>query len=258
MKPSFFLSRALLAAAALCACGGAVAATAGSMSVTGVQFQIIDLTPHDGIDAGISFTSFYGNVSTSVSNLSTWSFPSDRQDTNGELINSATVVDRDRATASLSEAGGLHLGVERHDSAAGKITAGSKGYSAYTFVLAPNTKLIVTGNAQIRNDVSGPWADNPYKGHNLFNLLTLTIQSYGWTEDKWEQRFRSGVRGAESVDFDEQFSLSASNTSGVGKEMRFSTSAILTAANPVPEPATYAMFGLGLMMLGAIARRKRG
>lgn len=251
------LSRALIAAAMMSACGGAVAATAAGISVTGMQFQIIDLTPDDGVSAGISFTGFTGHATTSAWNPSTWTFLSDQQYSNGELINSSTAMGRDQGKVAISEAGGLHVDVERHDSAAGKISVGAQGSSSYSFVLAPNTKLILTGNARIRNDVSGPRPDNPYEGHTVFNLLRLTLKMYGYTVDQEETRFVSGKLGPESVDIDDPFSLSASNSSGAGKQMWFNTTAILSGVSPVPEPATYAMFGVGLLMLGGLARRKR-
>ncbi|NHZ87603.1 PEP-CTERM sorting domain-containing protein [Massilia sp. CCM 8733] len=256
MHAFFTFSRALIATAAMAACGGAVAATTGSISVTNVQFQIIDLTPDDGISAGISFTGFTGHATSLASNHSTWTFPSDQQYTKGDLITSTTALGRDRGTSAISQAGGLHLDVERHDSA-DKTSVGAKGSTSYGFVLAPNTKVIVTGSAQIKNDVSGPLPDNAYKGHKAFNLLRLTLRSYSHTLGKYEKTFSSGVVGPELVDIDDQFSLSTSNTGGADKELWFNTSAILSGANPVPEPATYAMFGVGLLMLGAMARRKR-
>ena len=238
------LSRTLLAAAscatALCLAGPASAQQMLSVNFDLFKYQLVDLTPGDGIAPGISFydsaltaSAFsydspygYGVPRTSITNTANSSISFTSHDSGSTLITGVSPTD------------GLALLYIRQGSA--NLTTSS----LTGFTLAPNTQVTIEIRG-ILSELNGP-------GVNSSGSLTAIGRLYpngGMTE----------YAKSLSTDAGEEYGMLSlvlgSGANAVNGSVEF-RSELWAQVTPVPEPATTAMLIGGLGLVGALARRR--
>ncbi|NHZ83562.1 PEP-CTERM sorting domain-containing protein [Massilia sp. CCM 8695] len=139
-------------------------------------------------------------------------------------------------------------------------SVGTRGYAngdvrqIMSLTVAPRTQLIYTGYGEVSMSDAAQYGGAAFFGNAV---ATVTFGDQVWANGMMQDAMGhtdSGVRG-------EGFYLSFYNNTDTEKytsvTLNILTRATFIAAAPVPEPATYAMFGLGTLMVGAMARRQR-
>ncbi|NRR33859.1 PEP-CTERM sorting domain-containing protein [Oxalobacteraceae bacterium] len=112
-----------------------------------------------------------------------------------------------------------------------------------------------TLNGHVDGSVTRYGSGNFFGGSNV--IVTLTMGNWGDTLGQYKKElvlneFENGGS------YSENFNLFYANDSDVAVELAISFAAHAGAdtVTPVPEPSTYAMLGMGLLMVGALARRR--
>ncbi|NHZ90678.1 PEP-CTERM sorting domain-containing protein [Massilia sp. CCM 8733] len=233
--------------------GGALAAPALKVgaSISKPGMTVIDLTPDDGQAAAYRF---HDTASSRLDASLTVPAPSWTQTESAssgkfELIDATALYGTSASASSAGQWGNLRTDIQLDDS------VGHRGAGAGN--VTQTMTVLVTAHTQLVFSAYGEVAIDNRAGTSYGNAVTTVYfggeywvrgmqQGAGWND--------SGVRG-------ETFSMSyVNNTSTeqyVTLNMNILTRAVYQASSPVPEPASYAMFGLGALMVGAAARRRR-
>ena len=251
---------ARLAAVALTlACGTAVAAPgiSASAAISHVQLGVIDLTPNDGQAAGYSTYRFLDEQASGLSlpddhvNLFQPSYMSDSPKHTGVAYG-----DSYAQTSSNGAIGEMQ--VAAHLQAAygpsGQLDASGTSQQRLWVTLQPHTAFYVSGHYDLRGaEIGNP--DKYYSGRAVAQVSLLVNQDKTRFSDIL---YLPGGRSSASDDF----WLGYANTSDRESEVLLdfsivaSTYAWAPAIPPVPEPDSYLMLGAGLLLLGAIGRRR--
>lgn len=240
------LSRTMAAAAsfaaALCLAAPASAQSQVSVYYDNFDYTLVDLTPDDGIDPGISF---YG--STITASASTYDSPYGLGTPRSTITDSATYG---RVEFAISDGGSSLTGGYSPTSGSATLFVGHgsaniAASSIDTFVLAPNTQITFEVRG-ILNELNG------FGGNAAANLTAIGMLYLKSGTTEYTSSLSTGAG-------DVYDTLSVVVHSGAEEvygtlEYRSDLSAQVT---PVPEPATTAMMIGGLGLVGALARRRR-
>ncbi|MDQ1922740.1 PEP-CTERM sorting domain-containing protein [Massilia pseudoviolaceinigra] len=225
-------------------------------AVSNSRLTVIDLTPDDGQAAGYTFL---GSGNSSVD--ATIESPSNSLNRNdaahSHLLASiaATVAyGASTSSSSASQFGEVRADVQVHDNVGHRGNAMGNVVQSTTLLIAPHTQVIYSGYGEVSMSDAGQKGPPSFFGEAV---TTVYFGSEVWIRGMG-QGFAghndSGIRGGE-------FSMSFFNHGDTAEYaflgVNLVTRALYQAPSPVPEPATYAMFGLGALMVGAMARRRR-
>jgi hypothetical protein len=224
-----------------CAAQSALAQHTAGVTVGHLGYQLIDLTPDDGIAPWIGVTSYATQAYASI------------YDQDGKQID-ATRIEHLGSAGFDNGYASLHADA-REDSAAIQLALYS-GYGfaaadrAFRFTLAPHTPVMFCVDADMWARAEAPGVSWPTALAELYGSLP------GFNDD--EQfistfRLEDGARqGALSV-------TASSQEEWVTGRLAFTAYAVAEShAAPVPEPGAYGMLLGGLAVLTAIGRPRRG
>lgn len=247
-----------LPAAALFVClslAGASAHAAKNISVgaslSNASMTVIDLTPDDQQAAGYRFDHVSGSSvdATMRAPAAAWSQTESASSAGYEPV-SATVVNG--ASTSVSSAGSwanLRTDVQLYDSLDPKGDASGNVTQELSVLVAPHTQLVFSAYGEVSIASGG----NDFIGNAV---TTVILGSQYWSRSMIQGGGQndSGVRG-------QTFSMSYVNNSDSEQYLRMYMNTLTRSryqgTSPVPEPETYAMLGLGMLVVGAAARRHR-
>ncbi|WP_166893778.1 PEP-CTERM sorting domain-containing protein [Massilia sp. CCM 8734] len=243
---ALLVSLSLAGGSAFAAPSVGVGAAIGNPSMT-----VIDLTPDDGQVAGYRFhdtASSSLNASLTVPAAS-WTQTESASSDKFALIDATALYGSSSSVSSAGQWGNLRTDLHLDDSVGHRGVGAGNLSQTMTVVVTAHTKVVFSAYGEVSIDNSA--------GASFGNAVTTVYfggeywvrgmqQGAGWND--------SGVRG-------ETFSMSYVNNTNTEQHvflgMHILTRAVYQAPSPVPEPATYAMFGLGALMIGALARRQR-
>lgn len=226
----------------------ALPSVSATSSISNVQFHTADLTPDDGQTGGISALRANGELSASFGDLG------DIHPYQAVRAASATVADNFTA-ASISQSGAPGE-MASHTEAHGYAHAMTNGSQKVDFLLLPHTALSITGHiaGAVHQDAGLPYSWGMSSAWGELDLdLWHTVGHMSKTV---------GVFGPQpDPAYSEDFAVSYANDTGTAIAMYWYTSTSSDASNginaPVPEPASYAMLGIGLPLIGLVARRRQ-
>lgn len=265
----------------------------GSISVSGIQFTVVDLDPNDGVAAGFSTitngtdgaTSWYAynfyNYSLLGEGNATTPFAPVDETLPSNLATSTVHID-----ASGMALGGRIEGNTTYMSGNFNLLAQTQ-YENWagpdfgnTLVLAPNTALLITAVVQVDSALDVTYCPSC---NQVTATTSLTAEGHAWggyysEEDAtWDQdstaSFSSGTTYYRNDDSEYGESVQSLSKTGVLKLHLVNNSGaelqgglqltvraggtLSTIATATPEPATYALVGLGLAAAGWQARRRK-
>jgi hypothetical protein len=257
------LAAALAVASALCAAPHATAASA-SAQFTDIRLELIDLDAADGLaptatwlpDTLLSFHVGAGrfwdpwnSVTAGGSAASTAELPWERHVTHlGAQADAIVAQDR----ISLS---GATLPASTTEFAA--LAWGGTGVE-FDFVLGPGTGVKISGNLSLFAGIDSPACLAPERtcesAQSLFHLATFDGMGH------WNEVYRiaqARADGPQSASVSEFISFEMLNPQATELRipLNFFMEALGNSAAPIPEPQTWALFCVGLLGMGAVARR---
>ncbi|NHZ34364.1 PEP-CTERM sorting domain-containing protein [Massilia rubra] len=250
---ALFVSLSLAGASALAAKNISVGASISNASMT-----VIDLTPNDGMSASYRFDgagSSYVEANLTAPATSWSGSTHDKDDI--VLALGATLAHGSSSVASTSTGVGEVRIETRLQNTAGT-GARANGYIAQMVPvwLAPHTKLIYSGYGEMAISDATQYGPNNFRANSHLNINFGYQPFTRGINQGWAGLNDSGVRG-------EAFSLEFSNDQdtaiSIYLSMELSNYASYDGPSPsaVPEPAAFAMFGFGALIVGAAARRRR-
>lgn len=231
----------------------AFAETYAFSQINNLSYRLIDLDLQDGITPELTFNN--SPIGNSYLMLNDIEASDGSQVESVSLANLATYGNTLRnsgAYASGLFAGG-QFGALTQSAYSTKGIAFTANSMFDTFTLTPQTQLVILGEMRATMRM-----DTHYQGSTQIQNLAQIHFRDGAGETDWLQRNNQLNEVASSFHSDEQFQLTLRNESTEMRLGGFSTdSSAVATVSPVPEPETYAMLGLGLFGLAAIARRKK-
>lgn len=257
MYPTSRLSAALVAAGLLLCGSPALAEGRASATISNLQFGALDLTPDDGIAAGYSIASVESpQLYTSISNPA--------ENTLAHNLNPAPYqpatarVDYGATFAEASIAGGLgDISATVHATsgatAFGTATINASVNEVMWLTLQPHTVLTLSGHFHTLSqytldDARYPSASNAsisfYNVEGSANASHLSITGpFSGTADEWDK------------DFTLAFANGGDDTTTV--KLYIDAWSNMSAIPLIPEPGTWSMLGVGMLLLGAAGRYRR-
>ncbi|MCE3607130.1 PEP-CTERM sorting domain-containing protein [Massilia sp. P8910] len=223
-------------------------------AVSNSRLTVIDLTPEDGAVAGYTVISASTNVLSGIDSPGVpWTQHNDAQ---GRLEPLAVTTSYAGSTvgSSADKFGEVRTNAQVYDNIGNRGNAAGDVRQLMSLTVAPHTQLIYSGYGEVSI------SDARQYGRGTFVGEAVTQVQFG--DEFWKRGMMQGVGShADSGVRSGEFSLSFYNNSDTVQYTYVSMITLTRAgyfpAAPVPEPATYAMFALGTLMVGAIARRQR-
>ncbi|WP_206752962.1 PEP-CTERM sorting domain-containing protein [Massilia aquatica] len=220
-------------------------------SISKPSLTVIDLTPDDGQVAGYRFhDTASSSLNASLTALAaSWTQTESASSDKFALVDATALYGSSRSVSSAGQWGNLRTDLHIDDSVGHRGAGAGNVNQAMTVLVTAHTQVVFSAYGEVSIDNRA--------GASFGNAVTTVYfggeywvrgmqQGAGWNDN--------GVRG-------ETFSMSYVNNTNteqyVSLNMNILTRAVYQAPSPVPEPATYAMFGLGALMVGALARRQR-
>jgi hypothetical protein len=234
------LMAATLAAFNMGATAPALAQQAAGVSVGQLSYQLIDLTPDDGIDPWIGVNSYATLAYAHV-------YDQEGKEIEGTEIGHAGTAGFDNAYASL------HLKAE--DDRASVLLTLHSGYGfvsasrSFRFVLSPNTQVVFSADADMWATPEAPGVSWPTAIAELYGSL------HGINDG---ERFSSSLYLEDGTQHGRLSITAASEGEWVDGYLAFDAYAVAEShALPVPEPAPALMLLAGLALAGALGRFAR-
>ncbi|MDQ1922741.1 PEP-CTERM sorting domain-containing protein [Massilia pseudoviolaceinigra] len=253
------ISTTLFALSLALASNNAAASPAGASvraTVKDSQLIVIDLTPRDGKAAGYTLPASgqSSNASASLDMIGTvWDKRKDVPNLNGSNTYASVYHTGASVSASTGTWGLANTGIYADGDQLGNARATGSANQMIGVSVAAHTRLIYSGLAELSIDEWYQTGDNRTFSSAAINVglngtyQTLALQNGDFT----------GGYGTRTQDF----SLFFDNNTDADRMiyMSFGTTASVDyyTTTPVPEPETYAMLGLGALVVGACARRRR-
>jgi PEP-CTERM motif len=243
---------------ALAACAAApVAASTSTAQIENIQFRVVDLDLHDGVDASFEVLSGKGSGrATYIRNTVSGRFGGWSQ---GELLRTSMPF------ASLSFQGrrtgfdaAVTFDAEQEDSRGGFTVA--YACNNCRIVLAPNTRLEITGNYGLNVQDSGVPRQGAHPADSAIATALVSIRDTGHVYADLSASIQTvGDNLADNRVASGDFAFDVSNFADRAKGNVFmSIGAESTVfGSTIPEPQTYAMMLAGLAMVATVVRRRR-
>ena len=240
-------------AAAWCACAGAAHADSFAFGTSNIRFNVIDLTPDDGTAAGFAVNDTFSTVAVRLNRPEGYRY-----------VETDVIGLRDVAAAATIY--GAHASIGVSTVLGDTVTTYSEPAPAYTnawvrgrqdvvVTLKAHSLLVVDGDTFAQ--LSGWNTATDFDGRIA---VTLRAGASGNFEQPYNQLVRA-IDYAAGTDTVESFQLAYANPTDQDTTIRLqlqnylSFSADRQPLAAVPEPATYALLGAGLLVVGAARRR---
>lgn len=245
------LSLALSGSSALAASG-----IAASASISHSKLTVIDLTPDDGKAAGYAYDdhSSRSNVDASVTApATTWARNEEARNTDFAPIGASISYGTSASSSSAGKFGEARIGTQLHESLGDRGSATGNIIQQATIRVDPHTQLIYSGYGEVS------LTDATQYGSNVFVGEAVALVGFG--DERWIRGMGQGgavnFSGVRSGEFSLSFYNNSDKMEYVSLFVNMLTRTAYHAPSPVPEPETYAMLGLGMLVVGAAARRRR-
>jgi hypothetical protein len=250
MTLKHILSAAALAAASLAVAPAALAQSTASASVGNLSWQLIDLTPGDGIDPTFMFTGPTNNLANSTLYSDTqFGNIAATSNASGSDIASVFVNNANGNASAFGSPSGVSSGTAMFSNSGSSIAQ-----STMDFVLSANTRLIVT--------VSGFVDAEPDFTEGGLGFAFAQALLYGQVSNSSSDGITTFSSSMNTTFLREERTLSAivdtQNVEASGFLAMQAIAQSVSLAPPlsaVPEPASVAMLLGGLLLLGTTRRR---
>lgn len=221
-----------------------------------LQIQVVDLTPDDGIAAGLSFSGIYNYESAEAVlfvNGSPVSYDQSWQGNSFDPVSiAAPVPDGLPASADAQYAGGSSEGAF-----GASAYSGSRGRSyaqmqlGYDFTLAPHTELRFSWTASAS-------AETPVPNSAFYDVYSGSVVHFNHEQvgQAWAFASEAGVRNAADV-HDFSYVLSNDHDAPLASSMFARLWVDATQSPAVPEPHSAWLLVTGLLLLAGVLARRR-
>ncbi|MDC8760314.1 PEP-CTERM sorting domain-containing protein [Janthinobacterium fluminis] len=220
--------------------------------LTGVRFGVIDLRLDDGQAAG--FSTVAGNSELRV--WHGWPDGVNRLDLPPLQAGQVGITDWSKTVAgTLGNYGELYANAEVNYGNYDGNDLGSSAMQRLQITLAPHSALSLAGTASASAQRDPNWPDH----HNEISSAYSTIFMRSVSSPDVSVSYQQRVDSSKPYFASEDFMLVYANPSDrpLLLTVQFDTGAYATSPS-IPEPGGYAMMGAGLLLIGALGRRKRG
>ncbi|MFB9242082.1 PEP-CTERM sorting domain-containing protein [Massilia antarctica] len=220
------------------------------------QLIVIDLTPHDGKAAGYTFAASAqsSNVSASIDMIGTaWDQRRDVPNLNGSNANAYLYHTGANVNASTGTWGKANSEIYADGDQLGNARVTGNANQMIGLSVAAHTRLIYSGLAELRISEWYQSAEN-----RTFSSAAVTVGFNGTYQSvDFQSGQFTGTYGTRSQDFSLFFDNNTEAARTIYMSVSTATNVDYYTTTPVPEPETYAMLGLGALVVGAAARRRR-
>ncbi|NVD72024.1 PEP-CTERM sorting domain-containing protein [Duganella sp. BJB488] len=268
--PQFWPAACSMALALLCA--DASAGVDVTASLANFQIGVLDLTPDDGQAAGYREWSGGAGVSATIFREAVvWHGNGSNYTEQYPAAGATSSLDGGMSSAYFNggQMGGFKMEAHMSNQFISPVVHASnidgQGTGSVSLEVQPHTAITVTGLLSMRGrltDVGPLGPDDTLTPYASFQFRGDYV-SAPWSaiDDRLELSFASDPT---SADLSKQLNYSFANNSDkrttlfLSYSLRTGISADTPAVTPpVPEPSSYLMLGAGMLMLGAVARRRR-
>ncbi|MES2741602.1 MAG: PEP-CTERM sorting domain-containing protein [Pseudomonadota bacterium] len=249
---------ALLGLVLALSCHAALAAPSARASATMSNFNmsVIDLTPDDGVDAAYSlgenqtFSAVTSSIGRNTAEIESGSWNEDATPISAYVAQIGLNANTGAGTWGNLRASSYMNANDGADILGLTVTGEADQFMSV--LVSPHTRFNLAGHTDITLDTTG----HGFGGVTSFAETSIrfneTFDSFGLGT------YYPSSSGSLSRDFAYSYLNDSDSEQFVWVELRVrGQSSYYEAVAPVPEPSAYAMFGLGALMVGAIARRKR-
>jgi hypothetical protein len=261
----FCTIRAALAAALLLSGAAAQAATASATaSFSNLRTTVIDLTPGDGQAAGISFAPDHSSLSVQMIAHGAWVAGTGYRYGNSGVADSFSVADSSTGVGFASRDGSpgnvYAHSVAPQSALPGSNETGSNSQYLAKLTFAAHTAATLTMNMDIQLATDG----NAVSSAGAYaDIGVSTLDS----REVWDKNRNVEIVGSnQQFHLNKDFTFNYSNDSDAAVTFWFFTNVSADTSgsynghvpiDPVPEPSSYAMLGVGLALMGALARKRK-
>ncbi|CUI05860.1 PEP-CTERM sorting domain-containing protein [Massilia antarctica] len=232
------------------------AGTSARATLKNSQLIVIDLTPHDGKAAGYTFAASAqsSNVSASIDMIGTaWDQRRDVPNPNGSGSSANLYTTGANVGTSSGTWGTANTRIYANGNQLGNARISGSANQMIGVSVAAHTRLIYSGLAELSIDEWYQTAAN-----RTFTSAAVTVGFNGTYQslDLQSGQF-TGSYGSRTQDFSLFFDNNTEAARTIYMSVSTATNVDYYTTTPVPEPETYAMLGLGALVVGAAARRRR-
>ncbi|WP_338765311.1 PEP-CTERM sorting domain-containing protein [Massilia sp. METH4] len=209
----------------------------------GLSYQVIDLTPDDGIAAGFTTYTDYRREVDITHSTGQLHFT----DT-GERLDGVISVDRkgsEVAAGWTGVPGESELSIHLQDNLDGIATALSQHESFIR--LDANSRIVITGDVFQSATAVG---DGPFL---VSSLIDIKLDHWTFESNYYNLISRSVFESSDT------FVMAFANTTAQSVYLTLTANTrVVGSVSQVPEPTTWLMLGAGLLTIGTCARRRNG